>query len=93
MLIMQTGTDSSHTACPEVSRDRDRFSGLMISGLNFVILLICSLLSQDGSSHYIHNQVRRRRGGRSSSFLLKAKLGKELLDFLLPSWETGQGED
>lgn len=90
---MQTGMDSSHTACPEVSRDRDRFSGLMISGLNFVILLICSLLSQDGYSHYIHNQVKRSRGRRSSSSLLKAKPGKELLDFLLPSWETGQGED
>lgn len=81
MLIMQTGIDSSHTACPEVSRDRNRFSGLMISGLNFVILLICSLLSQDGYSHYIYNQVRGRREGKASSNLSMAKLGEVLLGF------------
>lgn len=76
MLIMQTGMDSSHTACPEVSRDSDRFSGLMILGLNFVILLIYSLLSQDGYSHYIHNQVRRREG-RIQLFPTKGEAGKD----------------
>lgn len=90
MLIMQQGWILL-TAYLEVNRDRAQFSGLMISGLNLVILLIYSYWLKMAMAIILIIRLGEEKKAGASSSLSKARLRELFLGFLFPFCETWQG--